>query len=344
MSNIRGKLVENAPIGQQSWFRCGGNADLLFKPADIEDLAEFLKQSSPETPITVIGGLANTIIRDGGIRGATIQLGKEFSDIALLPSSATQKDAVIKSQYDNILMKAGAGALNGNVAAFAVKNGIGGFEFLSGIPGSLGGALRMNAGAYGSDISDILVAIEAVDFAGNRYLLSPSSPLQGLSSQAMDHRGKPCDDAIVDERKINLSYRNNDAPDNLIFTSAILKGVAEDYDSVKSRITEIKKKRNETQPIREQTGGSTFANPDPGKLKEAGLPEDMRAWQVVEKVGGRSLKIGGAQMSEKHCNFMINTGNATAADLENLGDEIKNRAYQDLGLEMHWEIKRIGEQ
>ena len=313
---LKGTIIENAEIGAQSWFRCGGNADLLFQPADQEDLAAFLKQHPADELLTIIGGLANTIIRDGGLRGATIQLGKAFSEI---------------SAIDGETLKAGAGALNGSIAAFAVKNGIGGFEFLSGIPGSLGGALRMNAGAYGADMSDILVEIHALDFAGNPYILVPATSQPALDSSK------------AETLPINLSYRNNDAPHYLIFTGAILKGKAEDYDIVKSRITEIKEKRNKTQPIKEQTGGSTFANPSAESLRLAGLPEDMRAWQVVEKVGGRGLTIGGAQMSEKHCNFMINTGGATASDLENLGDEIKTRSYHDLGLELHWEIKRIGE-
>jgi len=317
-TGIRGKITENAPIGAQSWFRCGGNADLLFKPADQDDLAAFLKQHPANQPITIIGGLANTIVRDGGIRGATIQLGKEFSNIETLG-----RDKIVAS----------CGALNGSIAAAAVKAEIGGFEFLSGIPGSLGGALRMNAGAYGADIADILVAINAVDYAGNEYVLIPRGEAHGAVALS----------PAAEKIEINLSYRNNDAPHYLIFTSAILKGKAEDYDTVKSRITDIKAKRNETQPIKEQTGGSTFANPNPLSLKHAGLPEDMRAWQVVEKVGGRGLSIGGAQMSEKHCNFMINTGDATATDLEMLGDEIKTRAYNDLNLNLHWEIKRIGE-
>lgn len=316
--NVRGEVIENAPIGEQSWFRCGGTADILFKPKDEVDLAAFLRQHPAGDPITIIGGLANTIVRDGGIRGATIQLGKEFAQIETIG-----RDKI----------KASCGALNGSIAAAAVKAEIGGFEFLSGIPGSLGGALRMNAGAYGADISDILIAINALDFAGNQYCLIPRGEPNGAAALA----------ANADKVEINLSYRNNDAPHYLIFTSAILKGKAEDYETVKSRITEIKAKRNETQPIKEQTGGSTFANPSPVLLKRAGLPEDMRAWQVVEKIGGRGLSIGGAQMSEKHCNFMINTGNATASDLEDLGDELIKRAYHDLGLELHWEIKRIGE-
>lgn len=322
---LRGELIENAPIGKQSWFRCGGSADLLFKPADQDDLATFLRQWPYGEPITIIGGLANTIIRDGGIRGVTIQLGKSFSAI-----DAIDRETIVAS----------CGALNGSIAAAAVKSEIGGFEFLSGIPGSLGGALRMNAGAYGAEINDILIAINAVDYAGNQFILYP----KGRNAADLDHLGDQYAPATnAEEMSINLTYRNNDAPHYLIFTSAILRGKPEDYETVKSRITEIKARRNETQPIKEQTGGSTFANPNPISLRQAGLPEDTRAWQIVEKVGGRGLTIGGAKMSEKHCNFMINTGTATASDLESLGDEIITRAYDDLSIKLHWEIKRIGD-
>ncbi len=299
---IRGQITENAPLGAQSWFRCGGAADLLFKPADSDDLAEFLRQWPLKQPLTIIGDMANTIVRDGGLRGATIQLGKAFADVQVL---------------DEHYIQAGCGALNGNVAAAAVKAGIGGLEFLSGIPGSLGGALRMNAGAYGREIKDVLVGVNAITRAGHEVRIVPED--------------------------LKMGYRHTELPEEMIFTSAILKGVTENYDSVKARITEIKKKRNDTQPIKEKTGGSTFANPSPAELRKAGLPEDMRAWQVVEKVGGRGLMIGGAQMSEKHCNFMINTGEATATDLEMLGDEIRKRARHDLGLDLHWEIQRVGE-
>ncbi|MCB9982483.1 MAG: UDP-N-acetylmuramate dehydrogenase [Rhodospirillales bacterium] len=299
---VRGTLSENAPAGAQSWFRCGGTADLLFKPADADDLAAFVKQWPITQPLTIIGGMANTIVRDGGIRGATIQLGKAFADVKVL---------------DERYIQAGCGALNGNVAAAAVKAGIGGLEFLSGIPGTLGGALRMNAGAYGRETKDILVGVNAITRAGYEIRLIPED--------------------------LKMSYRHTEPPEEMVFTSAILKGVAEDYDTVKARITEIKKRRNETQPIREKTGGSTFANPIAAELRKAGLPEDMRAWQIIEKVGGRGLRIGGAQMSKKHCNFMINTGDATAADLEMLGEEIRKRASETLGLTLHWEIQRVGE-
>ncbi len=301
-SPLRGEVIENAPLGQQSWFRCGGSADFLFKPADQDDLITFLKTRDQTMPLTVIGGLANTIIRDGGIRGHCVQLGKPFAEVKRL---------------DDLYIEAGCGALNGNVAAAAVKAGIGGLEFLSGIPGSVGGALRMNAGAYGSEVKDVLIGARAVSLIGEEYRF------------------------VVDDLK--MSYRHTEPPEDVIFTGAIFKGVAEDYETVKARITEIKKKRNDTQPIKEKTGGSTFANPDPKALRLAGLPEDTRAWQVVEKVGGRGLRIGGAQMSEKHCNFMVNNGDATAADLEMLGDTLIRRAQEDLGLTLHWEIKRIGE-
>jgi UDP-N-acetylmuramate dehydrogenase len=301
-TSLNGKITENAPLGAQSWFRCGGSADLLFKPADAEDLVHFLKNWPDEQPITIIGGLANTIIRDGGIRGACVQLGKEFG--------------LVKTMDDRYI-EASCGALNGSIAAAAVKAGLGGMEFLSGIPGTLGGALRMNAGAYGAEMNDILIGATALDRRGNYHRLT------------------------LDD--MHMSYRHCGAHHDLMFLSAVLKGKAEDYKTVKARITEIKAKRNETQPIKDKTGGSTFANPSVQELKRAGLPEGTRAWQVVEKVGGRDLKIGGAAMSEKHGNFMINTGDAKARDLEMLGDEIRRRAREDLGLELKWEIKRIGE-
>lgn len=290
---LTGQIIKNAPIGAQSWFRCGGNADLLFKPADEEGLAAFLQQWPDDEPLTVIGGLANTIIRDGGIRGATIQFGKSFADIQVMSDT---------------YIHAGCGALNGSIAAAAVKVGIGGLEFLSGIPGSFGGALRMNAGAYGTEIADIFVGANAMTRTGKTVKLTPED--------------------------MHYTYRHCGAPSALIFTSAILKGVAEDYETVKTRMNDIKARRNETQPIKEQTGGSTFANPD---------GTDLRAWEVVDKIGGRGFRIGGAQMSEKHCNFMINTGNATASDLENLGDHLRQKALHELGIELRWEIKRIGE-
>lgn len=295
------RFTQNAPLGAESWFGCGGAADILFQPADLDDLSLFLKDTPAELPVTILGGLANTIVRDGGIRGCVIRLGKPFAEIEIRGTRII----------------AGAGALNGTVAAAAAKAGIGGLEFLSGIPGTVGGALRMNAGAYGREVKDALVAAFGLDRSGR--------------SEAL----------MLDEMR--MSYRHCGAPEEIIFTAAAFEGQREEKDVVRARLKEIKERRRDTQPIAEKTGGSTFANPTTEELSAAGLPEGTRAWQLVERVGGRGLKIGGAMMSEKHCNFMINTGTATAADLEDLGDEIISRVKNLLGVTLHWEIRRIGE-
>jgi UDP-N-acetylmuramate dehydrogenase len=297
---VRGQVLYDAPLGKDSWFGCGGKADILFSPADTDDLAAFLKQN--KHPFIVLGGMANVIVRGGGIRGVTIRLGREFSAIHVL---------------NDVYIQAGAGALNGSVAAAAMKAGIGGLEFLSGIPGTVGGALRMNAGAYGTEIKDVLTGVRAVTGKGEIVQYVPD--------------------------EMHMSYRHCGVGEATIFTGAIFKGYKDDYEAVRARMNDIKSKRNETQPIREKTGGSTFANPSPDELKRANLPEGTRAWKIVEMVGGRGLKIGGAQMSEMHCNFMINTGDATAQDLEMLGDEIRRRALEQLGISLRWEIKRVGE-
>lgn len=288
---VKGPQTPNAPIGTQSWFRCGGAADVLFEPADQQDLQNFLSQYPADQPLTIIGGMANTIIRDGGVRGVVIKLGKPFSAITI----------------DDTKMTIGAGALNGSVASSAAKNAIGGLEFLSGIPGTLGGAIAMNAGAYGTEIKDILTTVTGLNRAGKIITLTPD--------------------------QLNMTYRHGNLPADFIALSATLKGQPEDEKIVRQRLKDIKLKRNTTQPIREQTGGSTFANPS----------DDFRAWQVVEKVGGRGLTIGGAKMSEMHCNFMTNTGTATAADLEALGDDLIARAKVQLDVTLKWEIQRIGE-
>ncbi|MCB1840187.1 MAG: UDP-N-acetylmuramate dehydrogenase [Rhodospirillales bacterium] len=295
------RFQENVPLGKESWFGCGGTADVLFQPEDIDDLALFLKDAPPEMPVTVMGGMANIIVRDGGVRGCVIRLGKPFSDIDV-------KGARIL---------AGAGALNGSVASAAAKAGIGGLEFLSGIPGTVGGAVRMNAGAYGREIKDVLVAAFAIDRKGRS-------------------------DAFMTE-DMDMRYRYCGVPEGTIFTAAAFEGVKENKEVVRARLKEIKEKRRETQPITEKTGGSTFANPTEEQLKAAGLESGLRAWQLIERVGGRGLTVGGAKMSEKHCNFMINTGTATAADLEDLGEELIRRVKTLLGVTLHWEIRRIGD-
>lgn len=312
---VRGRYTENAPLGEGGWFKCGGKAEVLFKPADLQDLQDFLIQTSDEgsnasspvcylggasCPIQIFGALSNTIVRDGGLPGVTIRLGREFAGIEVIGDT----------------VKAGALALDANVAQVAAEAGIGGLEFLSGIPGTIGGALRMNAGCYGTEVKDVLVSCEALDRKGALHSFTPE--------------------------QMHLTYRHNDLPEDFIFVSAIFKGQKDNAQSVLDRMAEIKLKRETSQPIREKTGGSTFANPSPEEIAQAKMPEGTKVWQLIDAVGGRGLKIGGAVMSEKHCNFMINEGGATAADLENLGEEIRKRVSEKFGISLRWEIKRVG--
>ena len=301
LDNYHAAISRDVPLGKQSWFRCGGNADTVFEPDDIDNLALLLKERPDDMPITILGGMANTIIRDGGIRGITVKLGKPFAEIEIKGTK----------------IMAGAGALNGSVAAAAAKAGIGGLEFLSGIPGTVGGALRMNAGAYGAEVKDVLIGAMALSKDGQFLPLMPED--------------------------MDMRYRYCGVEHGTVFVGAVFQGKNEDKGTVKKRLKEIKSKRQSTQPIAEKTGGSTFANPTDKELERADLPSGTKAWQLVEKVGGRDLQIGGAKMSDKHLNFMINTGNATAQDLEDLGDELIKRVLDECDIELHWEIRRIGE-
>jgi UDP-N-acetylmuramate dehydrogenase len=297
---VRGRYTENAPLGTTGWFKCGGPADVMFKPADRDDLIQFLTHCPLEIPVTILGAMSNTIVRDGGVPGVTIRLGREFAGI----------------EADGETVKAGALALDANVAQVAAEAGIGGLEFFSGIPGTIGGALRMNAGCYGSETKDVLVEANAIDRNGTVHTLTPD--------------------------QMDMTYRHVGVPDDFVFIGATFKGKKDNAENVLTRMAEIKQKREASQPIREKTGGSTFANPSPAELKKANLPEDTKVWQIIDQVGGRGLTIGGALMSEKHCNFMINSGNATAADLENLGEEVRKRVGDKFGISLRWEIKRIG--
>ena len=287
---VRGRLTLNTVLGPTTWFRVGGPAQILFRPADLEDLKNFLAGCPLEIPLTVIGVASNLLIRDGGIPGVVIKLGKEFSSI----------------ETDGETVTAGAAALDITVAQTAALAGIGGLEFLSGIPGSIGGAIRMNGGAYGAEMTDVMITADVLDRAGQMRHLSP--------------------------KDMNMSYRKNEIPENVVFTGATLKGRREDPKIIQERMAEIKLKRSSTQPIREKTSGSTFANP-------AG---DKKAWQLIDEAGCRGLKLGGAQMSDMHCNFMINTGNATAADLERLGEMVIRKVFEKSGITLRWEIRRIG--
>ena len=285
---VRGKFSANVPLAPYTWFRVGGPAEVLFLPADEADLATFLSSIPANIPVTTLGVASNTIIRDGGIPGVTIRLGPTFAHVSA----------------DGTTLTAGSAALDARVAKAAAKAGIAGLEFYAGIPGTIGGALRMNAGCYGSETKDVLVSAVALERSGRRVELS------------------------VDD--LGYTYRSSTAAPDLIFTQATFQGTPDDPAAITARMDAITARRETTQPIREKTGGSTFKN-----------PEGDSAWKVVDRVGGRGHRVGGAQMSELHCNFMINTGEATAADLEALGEEMRARAAAD-GTPLDWEIKRIG--
>jgi len=286
---VRGRLAADAAIGPLTWFRVGGPAEILFRPADEADLADFLKALPAEIPVTVIGVGSNLLVRDGGIPGVTIRLGRGFAEVAV------EREEV----------RAGAGALDLNVALAAAEAGIAGLEFLSGVPGTIGGGLRMNAGAYGGEIKDVLVQAAAVDRTGTIHRVAAA--------------------------KLGLSYRHSDASADWIFTGALLRGRQGEPVEIARKMAEIKAAREASQPIRARTGGSTFANP-PGH----------QAWRLIDEAGCRGLVCGGAMVSEKHTNFLINTGNATAADIEGLGEEVRRRVHAQFGIVLDWEIRRVG--
>jgi UDP-N-acetylmuramate dehydrogenase len=289
LPSVRGRLAANAPIGPQTWFRVGGPAEVLFRPADAEDLAAFLAALPGDVPVAVIGVGSNLLVRDGGIPGVTIRLGSVFARI-----EAVEED-----------IHAGAGALDLNVALTAQQLGLTGLEFLSGVPGTIGGGLRMNAGAYGGEIKDILVTAQAIDRRG------------------IVHR--------IPAGELGLSYRHSTAPEDWIFIGAHLRGREGEQFEILMCMEEIKAAREASQPIRARTGGSTFANP----------PGDQ-AWRLIDAAGCRGLIRGGAMVSEKHTNFLINTGTASAADIEGLGEEVRRRVHAQFGIVLDWEIRRIG--
>jgi UDP-N-acetylmuramate dehydrogenase len=290
LPKVRGRLTADAPLAQVTWFRVGGPAEVLFRPADIEDLSAFLAAKPADVPVTVIGVASNLLVRDGGIKGVVVRLGRGFVDVV---ASDGRLDA-------------GAGALDLNVSLTAREAGLAGLEFLSGIPGTIGGGLRMNAGAYGREFKDVLQSATALDLTGKKHVL-PVAELQ-------------------------LSYRHCGLPEDWIFVGATFAGSKDDPLAIGRRMDDIQKAREESQPIRARTGGSTFANP-PGR----------KAWQLIDEAGCRGLRRGGAMVSEKHANFLINTGEATAADIEALGEEVRTRVLAKSGVALEWEIRRVGE-
>lgn len=287
---VRGRLRPNVEMATLTWFKVGGPADAVFSPADEDDLADFLAALPPDVPVYPVGIGSNLLVRDGGIEGVVIRLGREFGWITI---------------EEDYRIHAGAAAPDVRVAGAALEAGIGGLTFLRGIPGTIGGALRMNGGAYGQETKDVLIKAHAVDRAGNRHVLS------------------------VDE--MNYSYRHCGAPENLIFTSALLQGEEGDAEEIAAAMDAITEAREGSQPIKSRTGGSTFKNP-PGH----------KAWQLIDQAGMRGFRVGAAHVSEKHCNFLINEGGATAAQIEELGDTVRSRVKETSGVELDWEIKRIG--
>jgi UDP-N-acetylmuramate dehydrogenase len=286
---VRGSVARDAALKDMVWFRAGGAAEILFRPADVEDLAMFLAARSCDIPVQVIGVGSNLLVRDGGIAGTVIRLPASFGRI----------------EAEGIRVRAGAAALDAHVARVAADAGIAGLEFLRGVPGTIGGALRMNAGCYGREIADIFVEATALDDRGNKVTLTPAD--------------------------MGFSYRKTAARDDLIFVEAVFHGTPDAPDAIKARMEELAANREASQPIRARTGGSTFKNP-PGH----------KAWELIDRAGCRGLTHGAAQVSEKHCNFLINTGDASAADIEALGEEVKRRVRETQGVALEWEIKRIG--
>ncbi|MEI9803306.1 MAG: UDP-N-acetylmuramate dehydrogenase [Pseudolabrys sp.] len=288
MPELRGRLLANQKVGDFTWFRVGGPAQAFFMPEDEDDLAYCLRNMATNITVTVIGAGSNLIVRDGGIPGVTIRLGRGFNDVAI----------------DGTRVTAGTAMLDVMVARAAQAAGIGGLAFLSGIPGTIGGALRMNGGAYGGETKDVLIEARGVDREGNRRTFTNA--------------------------EMGFSYRHCGVPDDVIFTQAVFQGIVGDAAAIAAEMDAIKKKREASQP-RNRTGGSTFKNPSGGS-----------AWKLVDEAGCRGLKVGKAQVSELHSNFLITVDGATASDIETLGETVRERVKAHSGVELEWEIKRIG--
>jgi len=290
LDGIRGDLEASAPMAPLSWFRAGGPADVLFTPADADDLASFLRQLPAPVPVLVVGLGSNLLVRDGGFGGVVIRLGKPFAAIAAL---------------DGHRVSAGAGAPDVKVANVAAKAGIAGLSFMRGIPGAIGGALRMNGGAYGGETADVLVEARGVDRSGALRVFSHAD--------------------------MGFSYRHSDVAEDVIFTQALFQGRPGDPAEIAREMAQITDARSASQPVNTRTGGSTFKNP-PGR----------KAWELVDAAGCRGLRRGAAQVSELHCNFLVNHGGASAADIEELGEEVRRRVLENSGVRLEWEIRRVG--
>jgi len=291
LPRVLGRMTAEAPLAGLTWLRVGGPAEVLFRPADPEDLQTFLAGCPADVPVTVIGVASNLLIRDGGIPGVVVRFGRGFAGIDV--------------EADGVTIRAGAGALDLNVARVAQEAGIGGLAFLSGIPGTIGGGVRMNAGAFGAEFADVTVSADLIDRDGSLR--------------------------TVPVTELGLTYRHSAIPADSIVTGALLRGHRTDPVTVAAEMADIAERRAASQPLRTATGGSTFANP-PG----------ARAWELIDRAGCRGLRLGQAQVSEKHCNFLINLGGASADDLEKLGEEVRRRVHEVHGITLTWEIQRVG--
>jgi UDP-N-acetylmuramate dehydrogenase len=289
LPGLRGRLLANEPLAPLTWFRVGGPAQVLFMPEDEDDLAYALGHIPADVPVTVVGLGSNLIVRDGGVPGVVVRLGRGFSEI----------------KVEGTQIHVGAAVPDVRVARAAQEAGLAGLAFARGIPGAIGGALRMNGGAYGRETKDALVAARAVDRAGRVHVLSNAD--------------------------LRYAYRHSGAPEDFIFTQATFAGTPGDPAAIAAEMDKITESREATQPIKSRTGGSTFKNP-PGH----------KAWQLIDAAGCRGLTVGGAQVSPMHCNFLINLGSATAADIETLGETVRQRVREHSGVDLEWEIKRIG--
>ena len=290
LPQLRGRLLANEPLAPLTWFRVGGPAQALFMPEDEADLAYLLANLPREIPVTVIGLGSNLIVRDGGVEGVVVRLGRGFNETKIEPGHRVRSGTAVPDL---------------RVAKAAQEAGIAGLAFYRGIPGAIGGALRMNGGAYGRETKDVLIEARGIDRAGSIRTYTNGD--------------------------MGFTYRHCGVPDDVIFTEALFAGAAGDPAAIAVEMDEITSKRETTQPVKSRTGGSTFKN-----------PAGHKAWQLIDAAGCRGLVVGGAQVSELHCNFLINLGNATAADIENLGEEVRRRVKDSSGVTLEWEIKRIG--
>ncbi len=293
LPRVRGRYAFDVDLSRTVWFRAGGRADVVFRPADVDDLAHFLATRPADVPVTVVGLGSNVLVRDGGVEGVVVRLRQGF------------RETRVRWQGARALVDVGAGALDMNVARYCRDEGVDGLAFLSGIPGTIGGALRMNAGAYGFEMADVVVEARALDGSGAMHVLTPDA--------------------------LGYAYRHSSVPDDWILVSAVLAGRRGEPAAIARHMEEINAAREASQPIRARTGGSTFTN-----------PEGRKAWELIDEAGCRGLGRGGAWISEQHCNFIVNAGGATASDIEGLGEEVRRRVEQTSGLSLTWEIRRIG--